>query len=143
MDGRNLGAIKLRQLIGAKFEDAFEAGTHVIKEALNIDAKARWLKWIEQAEGVGEEVDGALVVVAKEVMEAGGDFDDALVEVSEGRVVTLRADFAPDVLERLVAVIETPGVELGDTFGEGVWVDGDGAGGHGDRVNGRGSMVKM
>ena len=121
-----------------------EAFVRDARQRLDVDAEGLWVVRGEQAEGVGQEEDGASVVVAEDVVEAGGDLDDALVEVGE---LSLRRGAAcralpglaaapqPDVLEGLMAVVEAPGVELLDGLREGVE---SGSGGHGYRVGQRG-----
>ena len=51
-------------------------------------------------------------------MVACRSLDDPLVEIGELRFAGLRADLAPDILQRFVAVVEAPGVELRDGLGE-------------------------
>ena len=49
-------------------------------------------------------------------MVAGGRFNDALVEVRQRRVVALGTRLAPHVLQRLVAVVKHPRIELADAL---------------------------
>src|SRR3990170_2404324 len=110
---RELRAVELADALQPQRPDALVAGGRFVDQSLDVDAQAGRAVRRQQREGVAEEVDGAPVVAAQKVVERRRDLDGPLEEVRQAAVLS-----PPDILQRLVAVVETPGVELADAFGQ-------------------------
>src|SRR3990170_4238557 len=106
-------AVELADAPRPQLADALVAGGRFVDQPLDVDAQAGRAVRREQREGVAEEVDGAFVFAAQEVVAPRRDLDYPLEEVRQTAVLS-----PPDILQRLVAVVETPGVELADPFGQ-------------------------
>src|SRR3990170_9137935 len=106
-------AVELADAPRPQLADALVAGRRFVDQTLDVDAQAGRPVRRQQGEGVAEEVDGAFVFAAQEVVAPRRDLDDPLEEVRQGAVLS-----PPDVLQRLVAVVEAPGVELADAYGQ-------------------------
>jgi hypothetical protein len=72
-----------------KFDDTVETRSRIGEKPVDVYAEGRGEEGLEQAKGVRQQVDCAFVVAAKDVVEAGGDLDDALIEVGERALFAL------------------------------------------------------
>src|SRR3990170_1278179 len=110
---RELRAVELADALRPQPADEIVAGGRFVDQTLDVNAQAGRAVRRQQGEGVAQEVDGAPVVAAQKVVERRRDLDDPLEEVRQPAVLS-----PPDILQRLVAVVETPGVELANAFGQ-------------------------
>src|SRR5205809_8080463 len=117
-DMRNHRTIELPQASRAELQDVSEARPDIAQEPFNLDAKRHRSVRLKESEGVREQVHGALLITAQNMMKARGDLDDSLVEVSQRTLFALASHFSPDIFESLVAMVKAPIVELGNTLRE-------------------------
>src|SRR6266542_129399 len=109
-------AIEVAESVRAKLQDAIEAGPHIMQQLFHVDAKRHRPVAFEKSRGIRKQIDGALVVITQDMMKAGGDLDNPLVEVSQRTLFSLAPHFPPDVFQRLVTIVEAPAVELRDAL---------------------------
>src|SRR3989454_8093123 len=105
--------VELRETGGSEAFDLAQRRRRIVEQRLDVDALAPRRKRREIPRTARQQVDGAVMIQAAELIERDADLQDALVEIAD--VATLGA---PEQLEGLVLLEEFAAIELLDAFEE-------------------------
>src|SRR2546428_2735311 len=105
--------VELRQTGRAEVFALARRRRRIVEQRLDVDALAPRRKRREIPRTARQQVDGAVMIQAAELIERDADLQDALVEIAD--VATLGA---PEQLEGLVLLEEFAAIELLDAFEE-------------------------
>src|SRR2546428_8073794 len=105
--------VELRETGGAEVFALARRRRRIVDQRLDVDALAPRRKRREIPRTARQQVDGAVMIQAAELIERDADLQDALVEIAD--VATLGA---PEQLEGLVLLEEFAAIELLDAFEE-------------------------
>src|SRR5256712_5081736 len=105
--------VELRETGGSEAFDLPQRRRRIVEQRLDVDALAPRRKRREIPRTARQQVDGAVMIQAAELIERDADLQDALAEIADR--VTLAA---PEQLEGLVLLEEFAAIELLDAFEE-------------------------
>src|SRR2546425_9929463 len=105
--------VELRETGGSEAFDLAQRRRRIVEQRLDVDALAPRRKRREIPRTARQQVDGAVMIQAAELIERDADLQDALVEIAD--LATLGA---PEQLEGLVLLEAFAAIELLDAFEE-------------------------